>query len=690
MRNVADTYFGMSVTDPYRWMESPGSTELDTFLHQEDAYARPILDRPRGKAALLARIHELGGAGDAMSEACRAGKWIFALRRPASANSYELVVREGLTGKERVLIDPDAHATKDTHFAIDWFFPTEDGTRVAYGLSPGGSEDSTLHVVETATGKDLGESIDRTQYGSVAWRADNKSFFYTREQKTAPGAPGTDRYLNARAYLHVLGTNADADVAVLGAGSDGTIAFAESDTPFVGHVPGSKWMVAVASRGSRPEFGLYVAPIADAAKPKAKWTKIAEVEDGVGDFTMRGDDLYLLSHQGAPRSKVLHVRADHPDLAHADVVFPESDIVLQGLTAAADGLYVQALDAGLGRIFYLPYAGKAKPAPVALPFEGALRGLWSRPDAPGVLVREEGWLQSPAWLAIEGEGKKVSDTHLLAPVAIDTSGFQALEVRVPSTDGASVPLSILSKKDLPKDDARPTLLNGYGAYGFSISPAFQRGMLAWLEHGGVFAIAHVRGGGEFGEAWHQAGRLSTKQHTIDDFLACGRWLVAQHYTNPAHLAGEGGSAGGITIGNAVVQAPELFAAALIMIGDTNTLRCEFGTDGTANAAEYGSVKTEEGFKALYAVDAFQHVKDGTAYPAVLLSSGANDPRVAVWQPAKMAARLQAATSSGKPVLLRIDFDAGHGVGSSRDQAEKLAADQLAFLLAQMGDPEFAQ
>ena len=251
-----------------------------------------------------------------------------------------------------------------------------------------------------------------------------------------------------------------------------------------------------------------------------------------------------------------------------------------------------------------------------------------------------------------------------------------------------IPLSILTKKGLILDGRRPLLIDGYGSYGLSMDPEFLPTMIPWLDRGGVFAEAHVRGGGELGEAWHEAGRLATKHTSITDFLDCARWLVTEHYTDRAHLAGEGTSAGGIVIAGAITEDPALFRAALIRVGATNATREEFSENGPSNIPEFGSVIDPAQLPALLAMDAYQHVRDHTAYPAVLLTGGADDPRVPVWEPAKMAARLQSATSSGRPILLRIEFDAGHGVGSTLSQRDAETSDELAFLLWQFGNKNF--
>jgi prolyl oligopeptidase len=300
----------------------------------------------------------------------------------------------------------------------------------------------------------------------------------------------------------------------------------------------------------------------------------------------------------------------------------------------------------------------------------------------------QSWVRAPMLFAYDPVTGASNDTGLIPPSKVDTSELEAREAFAVSYDGTRVPLSIIDKKGTALDQSHPTILRGYGSYGISEEPSFNPVVLAWVERGGVLAVAHIRGGGEYGEAWHKAGFMQTKTNTIFDFIACGQYLVDAHYTTSKLLGAIGGSAGGITVGGALTWRPDLFGVILDLVGMSDSLRSETEPNGPPNVSEFGSVKTEAGFHGLYAMGAYEHVRDGTPYPAVMFSTGANDPRVAPWHMAKMAARVQAATSSGRPVLLRVDYDAGHGIGSTRSQVEVLQADLWSFALWQMGDPAF--
>lgn len=326
---------------------------------------------------------------------------------------------------------------------------------------------------------------------------------------------------------------------------------------------------------------------------------------------------------------------------------------------------------------------------VALPYQGSIFLMATDPRVAGAVFAMTGWTHSALYYFVDAKGA-VADTHLKQLAPVDMSGYTSSEVQAPSADGTLVPMSLVYRKGIKLDGSHAVDLEGYGSYGITEEPGFSTTRVAWMERGGVYAVCHVRGSGWYGEDWHRAGMIATKPHTWEDFVGCGEWLIAHKYTSKQHLAGEGTSAGGITIGRAITSRPDLFAAALDVVGASNTMRSEFTPNGPPNIPEFGSVKTEEGFKALYAMDAYQHVVGGTPYPAVMLITGFNDPRVSSWELAKFAVRLQRASTSGRPILLRVDYDAGHGfLAASRTQSEQLLTDEYAFLLWQCGDPAFA-
>jgi prolyl oligopeptidase len=690
VRPVIDDYFGTKVVDPYRWLENTSDPEVIAWMKAQNDYTRAVLARIPGRDELLARIKSLDNAGDTVSGLQVWGGHYFYYKTAPGSDNRKLFVRDTLSSPERLLVDTEKMTTADgKHYSIDYFRPSPDGVYVAYGISLGGSEESVLHVLQSATGKVLPDSIDRGEFASPSWLPDGKSFFYTRAQKLAAGAPPTAKYQKLKVYRHTLGGDPETEPLVFGFGANPGVKVDENDFTVLLFSPGApEFVLGLVIHGVKNEIDIYVIPFDANPGAKTVWKKVADQTDEVTGFDLHAGEIYLLSHKNASRFKVLRTSLSSPDLAHAAVAVPASEVVITGISAAGDALYVQDLDGGIGRLRRLPYSG-GNIQPVNLPFYGAIQSLVTNPRESGAWLELTSWTKSPLWYSLDAKTGKLTDTALVPPSPVDYSQIESEEVKAKSADGTMIPLSIIHKRGLALDGSHPTWLTGYGAYGINYDPYFDPTILAFLERGGVRAFAHVRGGGEYGEDWHLAGQKLTKQHTIDDFIAGGEYLIEHKYTSAAHLAGEGTSAGGITIGGAITQRPEMFGAALIRVGDSDALRSETMASGPANIPEFGTVTEADGFKALFAMDAYQHVKANTPYPAVLLTTGVNDPRVAPWQAAKMTARLQADTSSGKPVLLRVDYDAGHGMGSTKSQHDIELADELAFLFWQLGVTGYA-
>ncbi len=689
VREVKETFFGTEISDPYRWLEDLKSPEVSSWMRAQNDYTRAVLERIPNRDKLRKRIAELDDSGVRVNGLQSFGGRLFYLKQATGEDNRRLYVRDGAGGAERLLLDPQTRTANGVHYSIDYFQASPDGKLVAVGISPGGSENSVLHVLDASDGKEAGPSIDRAQFGAVFWLPDNQSFFYNRLRKPAANDPRTSYYLNSKDYLHHVADDPEKDVAIFGNGLSPAVSMTESDFPFVSVPPGSKYAFGVIAHGVQNENTIYVTSLASLRDANASWRKIADVGDQVTGFDIHGDHVYLLSHHEASRFKVLGVDLPKDEVAHARVLMPASDAVVTGIQAAGDALYVQKLDGGLGKLWRLPYEGGTA-TEIRLPFEGAIQEIFVNPTEPGVFVRLASWTKSSMFFHYDPKTNAVVDTKIIPVSPVDFSGIESEEVKVKAPDGTMVPLSIVQQRGLKMDGSHPTLLHGYGSYGYTYDPGFDPTSLAWLERGGVVAVAHIRGGGEYGEDWHNGGRKATKKNTITDFLACAQYLIDRKYTSPQHLAGEGTSAGGITIGGAITERPDLFGAALDNVGMSDDLRAEFQVNGPANIPEFGTVKNSDDFKNLLAISAFHRIKDHTAYPAVLLTTGINDPRVDPWQMNKMTARLQAATSSGKPVLLRVDYDAGHGgIGATKSQHTALLTDQYSFLLWQLGDAEFA-
>jgi prolyl oligopeptidase len=417
------------------------------------------------------------------------------------------------------------------------------------------------------------------------------------------------------------------------------------------------------------------------------WKKACDVGDAVTGVASGGDNLYLLTHNDAPRFKLIKTSVSNPEISKADVVVPQSSAVLAALAAAKDALYVQARDGVFGKLIRVPYDGT--PEAVALPFDGTVSLAAAEPRCDGVFLTMASWTKAPQVYSYDPATKQLANTGLQPAATFDLpDSLQSVVAMATSYDGTMIPLSVVYRQGIKMDGSNPTLLSGYGAYGIPQEPWYVPRMLAFLERGGILATAHVRGGGEYGEEWYRAGYKGTKPNTWKDFIACAQYLIDNKYTSPGKLACTGGSAGGILVGRAITERPDLFGIAIPQVGALDMLRAETTPNGIPNIPEFGTVKTEEGFKALFEMSAYHHVKNGVKYPAVLLTAGMNDPRVEPWETAKMAARLQAATASGRPVLLRLDYEAGHGIGTTKRQVEEETADIWTFVLWQAGVPDF--
>jgi prolyl oligopeptidase len=691
IRPVADIYWGTPVVDNYRYLEDLKSPGVRSWMQAQADNTRAQLARIPGRAALFARIHELANADAHRSDFVQRGQRYFYELQMPGAEQPKLYYRDGLAGAEHLLVDPSVlGAGSGTHYALDYYMPSWDGKRIAYGLSAGGSEASVLHVMDVDSAKALPEAISRTDLNVISWSRDNTAFFYLRFNQWGPNTPASERSYNARTYLHRVGANPSGadDPVVFGRGVSQAIDVPEGQGTYVNTAVDSDFAVASANHNlDENPSDLYVAPLESVHGAETPWKHFATVADGITQLELHGDTLYFLTLGGSPRFRVMATPLAHPDVKHARVVVPEGQGVITEFDIAGDGLYYRVRSGSGSRLFRVDLDGR-NAREIPLPFAGNPSDLVVDPAQPGVLFTEQGWTQPPQIFAYDPAHNSSNNTGLMPASKIDTSQLVSQEVMVTSYDGTRVPLSILHRKDFKLDRSAATIIDGYGSYGDVSEAEFTPSWVAWIERGGVFAVAHVRGGGELGEAWHLGGYMRTKPNTWLDFIACSQYLVDKGYTREARLAGTGTSAGGVLIGNAMTARPDLYRVILDQVGMSDTLRSETEPNGPPNISEFGSIKTEEGFHALYAMSAYEHVRDSVAYPAVMFTTGVNDPRVAPWHMLKMAARTQAATNSGRPVLLRIDYDAGHGIGSNRTQREQQRADEWAFALWQMDEPGF--
>lgn len=681
MAPVTDTYFGTPVVDPYRWMEAEDAEWL-AYAKAQAAHTATVLGSIPGRPQLVEALNRTLGHSEMVLDLQAAGGRLFSLRLPADAGAFRIHVRDGAEGEDRLLLDPIQLGGE--HAAIDWWQASHDGRYLLFGYALGGTEKSVGRIMEVETGRLLPEAIDRMELARPSWSPDGAGFFYTRLKAGAP-PDGPEKLKHTSCWFHRLNTDPSQDVLVMGPGYDPTLPLGETRRPGVVATPGTDLVLGRVVTGVQSEMELHLATLAEAKAGKPHWRKLCDVGDQVVSAVVVGRDIYLLSYRDAPRGRVLKVSAERPSLAEAQEVMAQSDVVLKWLSRARDGVYVSGLDAGLGALWRIADDGKS--TQIRTPISGSLSLFTTDPEVDGVWTVMEGWVSPPQGFRIDASGR-ASAADLTPRATIDVSPYVAEEVMVTARDGVRVPLSIIRRKDAKRDGSAPLLMEAYGAYGISITPGFDSLRLPFLDLGGIYAVAHVRGGGELGEGWHKAGQKLTKPNTWRDLIDCAQYLIAHRYTAPSKLAVLGGSAGGVTVGRFMTERPDLAAVVISSVGLSNPVRAEVTPGGPANFPEFGTPKEPDGFKALLEMDSYHHVRDGQAYPATLLLTGLNDPRVPSWQATKMTARLQAASSSGKPIMLRLDPDAGHGMGG-RDQVVQTTADTYAFILWNVGAPGFA-
>ena len=687
---VTDVLHGVSVPDPYRNLEDVKSPATKAWLSAQGAYAAQVLARIEGRDQLAERIQALAKtSGDRVRSVVRMpGNRVYFLKRKAGEGQFKLWLRDAVSGAERVLVDPDqlSKSTGVPH-AINYFVPSWDGKLLAYGVSAGGSENASLYLLDIAAGKLIGQPIPRVPDGErVHWTPDSRSLSYNQLRALPADAPDTETYLDTTVYVLKAGDASATPQPIFGPLVNPELKLDRLDVAAVFFAPGSPYMIARTTDTTVPEGRIYVAPLAQLGQKKAAWRQISGFDDKITAVALRGDTLYFRTYAGAPRGRVLALGLKDPVLSKARLVVPEPAVgVLDKFGLGPRDVYAEVRKGFDTRVLRYALAKVGQGADVAPKLAGST-SLVDDPaqSEPIPWVETSTWTDPPVLLAVANDGSTRDTGIMNNRRPPDSPDIEVSEVLVTSHDGAKVPLAILRRKGLAQDGNNPTLLDGYGAYGFSYESFYDPRRLAWLERGGVLAYANVRGSGAFGNDWYRAGFKTTKSNTWNDGIAAARYLIDQKYTSPKRLAVEGTSAGGIFVGRAVTSAPDLFAAAIFNVGVMDAVRAEESANGITNISEFGSAKNPAEFPALLEMSTYHQIKDGTAYPGVLLIHGLNDPRVDVWHSAKAAARLQAASSSGKPVLLRLDGQAGHGMGSTAQQRASELADTYSFLLWQFG------
>ena len=672
---VSNEYQGTTVEDPYQWLEKDDDPEVKAWSAAQNQQTRDYLDKLPDRAAIEKQLTEwYAKTSPSYSSLISRPGILFAMKFQPPKQQPMLVTLASTDDlkSEKVVLDPNVLDAKGTT-AIDWFVPSLDGKYVAVSLSKGGSEDGTLHFYETATAKALTDTIGHVQYptagGSAAWNADGTGIYYTRFPRQGE-RPEADLNFYQQVYFHKLGTVDTEDIYSIG-----------KDFPRIAEVVleasrDGKYILATVANGDGGDFAHYL------LGPAGNWKQITQFSDQIKTARLGRDNaLYLLSRAGAPRGKILRLPIETPELRSAVEIVPSGEPVIERIVPTAHALYTGDLLGGPSQIRRFRLDGKDETI-IPIAKISAVQEMLALEDN-SLLFRDVSYIEPAAWFHyVQGKAEPVK-TALRSTSPVSFADIDVTREFATSKDGTKIPLNIIRKKGTKHDGQNPTLLYGYGGYGISMSPNFDFARRVWFGRGGVYVVANLRGGGEFGEEWHKAGNLTKKQNVFDDFAAAAEYLIKQKWTRSEKLAIQGGSNGGLLMGAMIAQHPDLVRAVVSSVGIYDMLRVELAPNGAFNVTEFGTVKDPDQFKALYAYSPYHHVVDGTKYPSVLMMTGANDGRVAPYHSRKMTARLEEATKSDNPILLRTSSSAGHGQGTALSERIKQLADIYSFLFAQL-------
>jgi prolyl oligopeptidase len=672
---VTDEYSGVKIVDDYRWLEPAADSDVREWSGQQNARARAYLDRLSARPSILERLAQLytSSAARFSSLTFRGGVFFAIKRQPPKLQPFLVTLSSpDDPGSARPIVDPNAMDPGGST-TIDFYAPSLDGKLVAVSLSKGGSEDGAVSVFEVASGKQLPDIVPRvngaTAGGSLAWNRDGSGFWYTRYPRAGERQEAELNFFQ-QIYFHRLGAPTSQDEYALGKNFPRIAEFALQSSE------DGKYLLARVALGDGGEFLHYL------LGPEAQWHQITRVADQTSDAAFGpGGSLYLLSRKDAPLGKLLELSPPVFSLVKGKTVVTAVRSSLDGFVAAGSHLYARYMAGGPSKLVDME-AGKADKT-IDIPPNSSV-GQLVHAAGDQLLFQNESFVEPPAWYRFDPLGGQLKKTALFQTSPAGFGDVEVVRQLAISKDGTRVPMNILRRKATKLDGNNPVLLTGYGGFGVSESPVFSVRRRLWLDHGGVWVVANLRGGSEYGETWHEQGRLTKKQNVFDDFIACAESLIKAKYTSPERLAIEGGSNGGLLMGAALTQRPDLFRAVVSHVGIYDMLRVETFPNGAFNVTEYGTVKERDQFQALYAYSPYHHVKDGTDYPAVLFLTGDNDGRVDPMHSRKMTARLQAATHSGLPVFLRTSSGSGHGIGTALNERIEQDADVFAFLFDQLG------
>lgn len=675
-------YGNVVLKDAFVWLESVGEPAVESWFREQDAFARNLIASFPERDALFERIKAIDESKTVqIYNFNRVGERYFYFKQEVGDDVGRLFYRDGTEGEDRLLVDAARFGGTDGIYSIQSYAPSRDGSLVAVMISAGGSEIPTLHVVETETGVEVGASIPRVR-GRPSWLEDNSGFYYIQLRPETPGEDRSERFKRVPTKFHRLGSDPADDPVLVSYDQHPSPGLREVDTPYVFSIPGSPYTGLLVNHGVEEANTFFATTELDPEDPGATdWMPICSLDDEVESLALHEDSLFLLSFKNAPRRQIL--RADVRDFSMdaAEVVLPESDRVITGMAVLGGRLYVTAMEGGIDQLLVADPSGEEITfREIGLPLIGRVTLLANDDREEDIYFSLTSWKRAPAYYRYDPATGEVTLSELRPLGPYDAPDNLIVErVLVPSHDGVEIPLTLIRTDGVEPDGSNPVILYGYGAYGNPLRPGFGPMRLAWYEQGGMFAIAHVRGGGEFGKEWHEGGHLETKRNSWLDFHACAEYLIDAGWTSAKHIGAMGGSMGGVLVGRAMTSRPELYGAVVSRVGNQNPVRNHKRANGPANYPEYGNPLDPNEFPYVLAMDSYYAIQEGVDYPPMLLTSGFNDTRVPSWMPGKMAARLQYANPEGGPYLKRVEFNAGHG-GVARSDIWEEQADVYAFFL----------
>ncbi len=687
---VTDNYFGEIISDPYRYLEDLNDPKVIEWMKSNADYAREKLNEIPERENLIKKIKELDSRRESLISDLHINEnnRYFYLKRNANEDNPKLYYRQGFDGTEKLLFDPVSYKKSNTvTYNIGSLTPNIQGDKVAIEVSPNGSESNELIIIDI-TGKIYPEVFDRCWSSSPSWMPDGNSFTFSR--LNSADVTDLDRGLNSKVYYHKLGQTAKEDIEYFSNATNPELKINPEEKPYSNyHQNSNKNYILVSTVDNR--IKLYTTEFKNDFSPTT-WKSLVDQKDEVVNYLVDKESIYYLTFKNASHFKIIKVPLSNPEIENAETIVKEpKNGNITNFALTKDGLYYSVTENGVEVKVYFLAKNKTNPIELKLPFQaGSVSFLNINENKSDIWMTFVGWTSQPKRYLYKLSTNTFTFQPLTKPIEYpEFKDIISKEIMIPSHDGVMVPVSIIYNKNTKLNGDNPVLMAGYGCYGDTFEPYFSPGrLLSYCTYGGIYVVTHVRGGGELGEAWHKAGYKETKPNTWKDLIATAEYLINEKYTNSKKIAIRSSSAGGILIGRAITERPDLFAASIIDAGSLNAIRSEVQSNGPANIPEFGTVNDPKDFKALLEMDAFHHIKKGTAYPATLITAGINDPRVTAWEPAKFAALLQNANTSNNPILFFTDFEAGHGIGNSSTKDIEASGDIISFAYANTGHPKF--